>query len=216
MSDDRDIISELQKTGSFLMEHKLAWGTAGNISARANLEQYYISASGTYLGQLQEADLVLAPGNKTSDCKKPSKEAPMHGAIYDERPEIHAVIHSAPFYSTLLACTSLNLPSTYFVEAMYYLERIARIRYEHPGSNELAEAVREKAKEANVFFLENHGVIVCDVSIKEALMSLQTLEFTSRMLVTSLEKGIDIEGLSDDTVEDFLNNAGYKERRRWE
>ncbi|WP_040977817.1 class II aldolase/adducin family protein [Oceanobacillus jeddahense] len=208
------IISDLQKTGKKLMDLNLAWGTAGNISARKDEDHFFITASGTNLGELNDDDFVLVPNHHETN-KKPSKEFPMHRAIYENRPEINAVLHSAPFYSTLLACSSLNLPSNYFVEAMYYLEKVVHIPYKHPGSNDLAKAVEEKVTESNVFILKNHGILVCDVSIKEAFMALETLEFASKMLITSIEKGIKIEGLPQEQVDDFLNNAGYKPRRKW-
>ncbi|MDQ0253266.1 L-fuculose-phosphate aldolase [Evansella vedderi] len=205
---------ELQRTGSFMMEKDLAWGTAGNISAKVNDEQYLISASGSYLGLLQDDDLVLCPKKKFNG-KRPSKETPMHEAVYSERKEIKAILHASPFYSTVIACSKLEIPSDLFVETMYYLERVTRVRYEHPGSLKLAEAVREKAKDANILLLENHGVLVYDVSIKEALMSLQTLEYAAKMLITTIEKGIEINRLPGHVTKDFLNNAGYKQRREW-
>lgn len=140
----------------------------------------------------------------------------MHQGIFEERPEINAVLHASPFYSTLIANSNLELPSNYFVESMYYLERVTRVPFYHPGSKELAQAVKEKAKESNVFLLENHGVIVCDVNLKEARTALQTLEYTAQMHITALEKGITINGLSEETVYDFLKHSGYKPVRNWE
>jgi 3-dehydro-4-phosphotetronate decarboxylase len=214
MNYHEEVVSELQKTGRFLMNNQLAWGTAGNISAKVSETEYYISASGSFLGELEQEDLVLIP-QTTSNAKKPSKETPMHEAVYSERPEIKAILHASPFYSTMLACTSLDIPSNFFVETMYYLEKVERVRYEHPGSFNLADAVREKAGNANILLLENHGVLVYDTSIKEALTALQTLEFASRMFITSIEKGISINGLSNEIQQDFLANSGYKPRREW-
>lgn len=211
---ENEIISDLQRTGKFLMDNNLAWGTSGNISSRKDNSSFYITASGTYMGDLKKEDLIVVP-NKLNQEKRPSKEFPFHKALYDNRPEINAVLHSAPFYSTLLSCTSTNIPSNYFVEAMYYLERVTRIKYHHPGSTNLAKEIGDKAETSNVFLLENHGVIVCDTSINEAIMALQTLEFTSKMFVKSLESGLTMNHLSVNVVEDFLNNSGYKKRRKW-
>ncbi|MBM7839041.1 L-fuculose-phosphate aldolase [Alkalihalobacillus xiaoxiensis] len=208
------ILQDLQKTGKYMMDKDLAWGTAGNISARCE-EGYFISATGTYLGELEVEDFSYCEKGEHLVGKKPSKEFLMHEGIYEEREEIGAVLHSSPFYSTLIANTSLDLPSNYFVEAMYYLEKVVRIPYHHPGSKELAQAVKSKAKEGNVFLLENHGVIVCDVNIKEARTALQTLEYTAKMFITAMEKGIQINGLSEKTVHSFLHEAGYKPVRQW-
>ena len=209
---------ELIKTGKYMMGYDLAWGNAGNISARTDDEHYLITASGTFLGELDETDLVLCSLHsefQQEGGKKPFKETPMHRAIYENRPEIGAVLHASPFYSTLVACSSVEIPSNWFVETMYYLEKVERVAYHHPGSTALGDAVAEKAKSANILLLENHGVLVYDVSIKEARMALQTLEMACRMLITSQTANIPMNGLSRETERDFLDKAGYKPRRNW-
>jgi L-fuculose-phosphate aldolase len=99
---------------------------------------------------------------------------------------------------------------------MYYLERVERVTYHHPGSEALGEAVQEKARKSNILLLENHGVLVYDSSIKEARMALQTLEFACKMLVSAKRAQIELDRLPMDTVTDFLHHAGYKPRRKWD
>jgi ribulose-5-phosphate 4-epimerase/fuculose-1-phosphate aldolase len=219
MLEINDARGQLQDAGRYMMQYGLAWGNAGNISARTGKDRYVISASGTFLGELEPDDLVecsFTEGQVDSGGKKPSKELPMHRAIYEARPEINAVLHASPFYSMLLACTDLELPTDWFVETMYYLERVERVPYCHPGSEALGDGVREKAKKANVLLLEHHGVLVYDTSVKEARMALQTLEMACRMLVTASGAGIALKSLPADTADDFLNRAGYKPRRKWD
>ncbi|TDF98951.1 class II aldolase/adducin family protein [Paenibacillus piri] len=210
-----ELVKQLQQTGVFMMEHGLAWGIAGNISARFTNDQFYISASGTYLGEMEVDDFSLCSGAGLEEGKKQSKEFLMHQGIYEERPEINAILHSSPFFSTMIACSGLDLPANYFVEAMYYLERVERIPYRHPGSRELASAVKQKAKLTNVMLLENHGVIVYDKSLKEARMALQTLEYTAKMHIHALRQGVGMQGLTRELQHDFLQNAGYKPVRNW-
>ncbi|MGE7823473.1 class II aldolase/adducin family protein [Paenibacillus sp. NPDC093718] len=218
MASVETIRKELQHTGKYMMQYDLAWGNAGNISARTEGDRYVVTASGTFLGELEEADLIecdLSGNVYGAEGRKPSKETPMHRAIYESRPEIGAVLHASPFYTTLIACSDLELPSNMFVETMYYLERIERVPYYHPGSDALGEGVREKAKLANVLLLENHGVVIYDTSIREARMALQTLEMASRMLITSMSAKVGIQGLGLETEREFLEKAGYKPRRNW-
>lgn len=200
-----------------MMDHDLAWGNAGNISGRTTSDTFLITASGTYMGNLAKDDFVECTFDGMTDAKgkKPSKEIPMHAAIYEQRPEIQAVLHASPFYSTLVACSKMDIPSEWFIESMYYLERVERVAYHHPGSAALGEAVKEKATKANILLLENHGVLVYDTSIQEARMALQTLEFACRMLVTTMGSSINLEKVSSEVVQDFLDHAGYKPRREW-
>jgi L-fuculose-phosphate aldolase len=92
---------------------------------------------------------------------------------------------------------------------------VARVPYCHPGSNELGEAVRATARQANVLLLENHGVLVYDTNVREALMGLHTLELACHMVVTARAAGIELRGLAPDVVASFLNEAGYRPRRAW-
>lgn len=218
MPDVESVRQELSKTGKYMMEYELAWGNAGNISARTSEDRYLITASGTFLGELEDSDLVecsLSGQTLEQGGKKPSKETPMHRAIYENRSDIGAVLHASPFYSTLVACSFIEIPSNWFVETMYYLERVERVAYHHPGSTALGDAVAEKAKAANILLLENHGVLVYDVSIREARMALQTLEMACKMLIVSQTAKVDMNGLSRETETGFLEKAGYKPRRNW-
>jgi ribulose-5-phosphate 4-epimerase/fuculose-1-phosphate aldolase len=115
----------------------------------------------------------------------------------------------------MVACSTIELPSDLFVESMYYLEQVERIPYFHPGSVELGEAVREKARKANIILLENHGVLVYDTSLKEARMALETLEMVSRMVITTENFATTLKPLPSETVQDFLHHSGYKPRRKW-
>ncbi|HJQ13747.1 MAG TPA: class II aldolase/adducin family protein [Anaerolineales bacterium] len=211
-----EIREQLHVAGRYMLENDLAWGNAGNISARTGADRYLITASGTRLGELKDVDFVECSleGSFSGD-RKPSKETPMHRAIYEERPEIRAILHASPFYSTLVACAEIHVPADLFIEDMYYLERVEHVSYFHAGSRELGEAVRLKARQANVLFLDNHGVLVFDTSIQEALMGLQTLEFVCRMAVTARAAGLELRSLPASTVTDFLEKSGYRPRRGW-
>jgi 3-dehydro-4-phosphotetronate decarboxylase len=214
--DSNDVRNRLQSAGCYMLENDLAWGNAGNISARLGPDRYLITASGTRLGELADDDFVECSfdGPLTED-RKPSKETPMHRAIYERRPEIGAVLHASPFYSTLVACADLSIPADLFIEDMYYLERVEHVGYFHAGSRELGEAVHEKARQANILFLDNHGVLVYDTSIQEALMGLQTLEMVCRMAITARSAGLELRPLPASTVADFLERSGYRPRREW-
>ena len=206
----------LRFVGRYLLEQNLTWGNAGNLSVRLSPDCYLITASGTRLGELEDNDFVECSFDGTfSGSRKPSKETPMHQAIYDQRPEIAAVLHASPFYSTLCACAQIPVPADLFVEDMYYLERVERVAYSHPGSPALGEAVHAKARQANILLLENHGVLVYDTSLQEALMGLQTVEMVCRMVITARSAGLELRSLPASTVTDFLENSGYRPRWEW-
>lgn len=216
--DRTRIRTDLQAVGKWMIAQGLTWGNAGNISARSAPDSFLITASGTRLGELEPDDLVEVPiarDSAANSMRKPAKDTAMHRAIYTARPEINVVLHAEPLHSTLIACTDLDIPVNWFVSGMYYLERVARVPYHHPGSDALGVAVEEKAHEANMLLLENHGALVYDTSLKEAIMGLETLEFACKMLLLARSAALTIGGLPSQTVTDFLENSGYKPRRQW-
>jgi L-fuculose-phosphate aldolase len=207
----------LIEAGRTMLVNGLAWGTSGNFSARLGANTMILSASGTALGAMRPGDFVTV---RVSDghwegVRKPSKELPMHRAIYSQRADAGVVLHSSPHYTTLIACSGETIPSELFIETMYYLERIGWVDYSHPGSEELGESVGRAAASAEVIMMRNHGVILFDKTGEEALLRLQTLEMTCKMLVDARAAGIALKKLPEHIVHDFLHNGRYKSRQPW-
>jgi 3-dehydro-4-phosphotetronate decarboxylase len=213
-----ELRKQLQEAGRYMLANGLTWGNAGNLSARIDEGRYLITASGTRLGDLADEDLPevrLDPARGPAPAAKPSKELPMHGAVYRQRPEINAVLHTSSFYATLVACSDLDLPADWFVEDMYYLERVARVPYRHPGSAELGEVVAATARAANVLLLENHGVLVYDASVSEMLMGVHAVELVSKMMIIGRSANVEMRPIPPDMVTGFLEKSGYRPRRKW-
>jgi len=213
--EQAEISKQLIDTGKYLLANQLAWGTSGNISARLDDTHMLITASGTEMGDLKPDDFALCNFETESweGKRKPSKEVPMHTGIYKVRNDANVILHSSPFYTTLIASSEEPIVSELFVETMYYLEDIAYVDYYHPGTKELGEAVKEKAEEGHVLILKNHGVILFDDSFSDAIMRLETLEMACRMIVTAKSAGINLTTIPDHVVKDFLESGRYKPRK---
>src|SRR5688572_8173441 len=56
--DSNEARRGLQTAGRYMLDNDLAWGNAGNISARLGPDSYIITASGTRLGELDDGDFV--------------------------------------------------------------------------------------------------------------------------------------------------------------
>ncbi len=208
---------QLQATGKWMLASGLAWGNSGNISLRTGATRFLITASGTEMGDLSPDELVeydFVQGKVVDGKRKPSKEVPMHQAVYDKRPDIGVVLHCSPIYSTLIACSKESVSNRLFVENMYYLERVVRVLYRHPGSMALGDEVAALADRADILLLQNHGVLVFGVNLKEAKMALQTLEMSCQMIVTARAANMQLNKLSTDEVNDFLQNSGYRPPRQ--
>ncbi|WP_042196366.1 class II aldolase/adducin family protein [Paenibacillus camerounensis] len=210
-----ELKKELISVGKYLLNNQLAWGTSGNMSARINHEHMVITASGTFMGSLNEDDFVvthISTGTQEG-FRRASKEMPFHTGIYQKRADAGAIIHSSPFYSTMMACSNLPILSDLFIETMYYLEHIAYVDYHHPGTQGLGEAIAEQSLNANVIMMSNHGVVVFDDNINEAKMRLETLEIACRMIVQAQASGVNLIRIPEQVVRNFLEDSMYKPRK---
>ncbi|MCF8567507.1 class II aldolase/adducin family protein [Alicyclobacillus tolerans] len=214
--DQTEVALQLIDTGKYMLANQLAWGTSGNLSARIDEQHMMITASGTQMGNLTVEDFSLCnfQDGTWEGSRKPSKEVPMHTGIYKMRDDAHVVLHSSPFYTTLIACSDEPIVSELFVETMYFLEDVAYVDYYHPGTRELGDAVQEQAQNAHVIMLKNHGVILFDDSFADVTMRLETLEMACRMVVTAKSAGIPLTKIPDVVVRDFLESARYKPRKK--
>lgn len=208
MRHDPTTRDELRRCGRLLCDRGLVWGHSGNISARLAPNAFLISAAGTDLGALDEDDFVRCEIDRDS-CRgdrRPSIEAGMHRGIYAACERAAAVIHSQPFYSTLVACSDIDVRTDLLPEAMAYLRAVGRVPYHHAGSRELAEAVASKACQSRALLLANHGVICWGTSLSDALLKTETLEFLCRLLVEARGSGLTLNYVGQDAVEDFLRH----------
>jgi ribulose-5-phosphate 4-epimerase/fuculose-1-phosphate aldolase len=199
---------DLKRCGRVLDEKGLVWGRSGNISVRVESNTFMISASGVDLGNLCEDDFVICHlhDNTSKGVKPPSIERGLHQAIYKVHQDAGGVIHSQPFYTTLVACSSMAVEADLFPEAMAYLERIERVPYYHAGSDDLAQATADRASASYVLLLENHGAVCWGSDIDEALLRTQTLEFLCRLLVLSNASSITMSHLGEETMLSFLDH----------
>jgi L-fuculose-phosphate aldolase len=62
--------------------------------------------------------------------------------------------------------------------------------------------------------MRNHGVVVMDTSLSEALMRIETLEMTCKMIVTAKASRIELNKLSKETIKEFLEDSKYKPRTK--
>ncbi len=196
---------DLKRYGRILFERRLVWGHSGNISVRIEPNAFLISAAGSDLGNLHDEDLVLCQVGEDiwEGTKRPSIEIGLHRGIYRACERATAIIHSQPFYSSLVACSDIAVRTDLLPETMAYLDRVERVPYHHAGSPELAEATAAKADASQVLLLENHGVVCWGSSLDGALLKTETIEFLCRLLLFSQAYGVGLNYLGEAAVEDF-------------
>ena len=146
----------------------------------------YITASGSCFGTLRAEDFAVVSMDGTPlGERKPSKEWPLHLALYEKSPEIGAVLHTHSCYAVLWSFVP-GLPEQDCIpDHTPYLKMklgtVGTVPYEKPGSQALFDAFRQRVAQSDGFLLKNHGPVVPGKDVMDAFYCLEELEESARI-----------------------------------
>jgi ribulose-5-phosphate 4-epimerase/fuculose-1-phosphate aldolase len=102
-----DAIRMLERAG--LVDH------SGHGSIRRDAVAFYINSGASVRGSLTVDDIVTVDldGNLVEGAAKPPLEFHIHSEIYRARPDVNAVLHLHPRWSTLLTMTGVKYEPVY-------------------------------------------------------------------------------------------------------
>ena len=172
---EKELKQEMIKVGKRLYDAGLAVAKSGNLSAKLDAENILITATGTYLGQLSENDIVkvnLADSKYVGEIK-PSSELPLHALVYKNFPA-KVVVHCHPPLINGYFAVSKILKAMSF-ETKFYLGDIPLIPQETPTVTD-PEAVIAALKTNNLVVLKNHGTVAIADKFQGALSITEALE----------------------------------------
>ena len=184
----------------------------GNTSYKTQ-DQIWVKASGTNMGEIDENGFVCLDRNKlkgliskeysSSPAKREAEvKADLQNAILypkDKRPSVETsmhevisfayVVHTHPALVNGLLCAQ---DSQKIVYEVFDDNEVLYISYTDPGYvlfkrvyNALLRFRKDKGKEPNIIFLENHGVFVGADSINEVMQIYEKIENRISPLVTA-------------------------------
>lgn len=168
-----------------LFDRNKTSGSTANISFRHG-DKIYISASGGCFGRMKKSDLIPIDFNGNSlTGRKPSKEWPLHLALYKKSDDIQAVIHTHSTYSVLWSTVPAQDKTDIIPDNTPYLKMrvgtIGLIPYEKPGSEALFQAFRSRVSLSDSFILKQHGPVVPGKTMLDAFYNLEELEESARI-----------------------------------
>jgi L-fuculose-phosphate aldolase len=180
-----DLAAALIAAGRRVGAKQLTWGTAGNLSVRLPDGRFLVSGTGRRIDELDADGLVTCQvaEDRWEGPGRPSVETDLHRGIYLVRPDAGAILHSSAFHTTLVTCSAIELVPAASTDTLYYLQHVARLPFLVPGSQALADAVTEAAREHDVILLGNHGSVVYGEDLHAAVNKAEALELMCRMLV---------------------------------
>jgi L-fuculose-phosphate aldolase len=173
-----EALGQLIEVGRLAVERGLVLASGGNLSARLPGEQgFAVTGAGTWLDRLTPADFsVLTPdGAVVGGAARPSTEWKLHQRTYRARPDVHAVVHLHPQHAVLV--DALGHPIRLLtLDHATYVRSVGTVPYFPNGSDELADAAAEQAREHDCIVLSHHGCSALGADVGMAFRRALNLE----------------------------------------
>ncbi len=197
-----------------LFERGLTSGSSGNVSVRLEDGGWLMTPTNASLGFLDPARLSrLDRDGSLLSGDAPSKEIPLHQAMYDTRRKVGAIVH---LHSTHSVAISM-LPEIDPADALppltaYYVMRVGStvlLPYYRPGDPAVAGAIRGLAGRYSAVLLANHGPVVAGATLEAAMLAAEELEETARLYL--MLRGLNPRGLTQVQVDELRARSGTGE-----
>ena len=164
-------------------------GTSGNISLRHQNGLLITPTSVPYEAMLPEQIVFMAMDGSHDAAQRPSSEWRFHLDILKARPEVNAVVHAHPTYSTILAIMNLEIPPIHYMIACAGGDSIRIAPYATFGTQELSEHAVRALEGRLACLLEHHGMIAVGTSLSRAMWLAVEVEALARQYHGCLQIG---------------------------
>jgi ribulose-5-phosphate 4-epimerase/fuculose-1-phosphate aldolase len=194
--------------GRSLFERGLTPGSSGNISVRLGDGGWLVTPTNASLGFLDPARLsrLDATGHLIAG-DIPTKEIPLHAALYDTRSAARAVVHLHCTHCVALSMLrGLDPRAALPPMTPYYVMRCgatALLPYFRPGDPAVAEAIHGLGGRHSCVLLANHGPVVAGDTLEAAVFAAEELEETAKLYL--MTRGMDPRVLTADQVADLVS-----------
>lgn len=201
---EQEIRKQIIDGGLRLQKENLVQGTWGNVSMRFGEDKMIITPSGIPYDTLTEKDLVIVDINtmEYAGDVKPSGERKVHAAIYRDRPEINAIIHTHSENCSIVASARANIPPVLddmvqivgvgvkTIDPEIYAQNMEKMggevvtaEYGLPSTKKLTNATVKAIKGRNACLMANHGAVCIGRSMEEAFTVQFVLEKAARTFI---------------------------------
>jgi L-fuculose-phosphate aldolase len=191
MRSEMELRQEICEIGYKLYTRNYIVGMDGNLSVRLPGNVLLCTASGDCKGELHPEQILKTDmeGHKISGEGVPSSELAVHLAVYQERPDVRAVVHAHPLTAVALTLAGKALDQIVLPEVAFYLGKIAVAPYLTPGSEALASSMRPFLKESDAIVLSRHGTITVGKTLTEAYYKVEYVEYAAQVVWLATQLG---------------------------
>ena len=211
MSNETRLREDICRFGRSLFERGLTPGSSGNISVRLDDGGWLVTPTNASLGFLDPAKLSwLDDQGRLVSGDAPTKEVPLHTALYATRGSARAIVHLHSTHSVALSMLPEIDPHAALPPmTAYYLMKCgatALVPYYRPGDPAVADAIRGLAGKYSSVLLANHGPVVAGDTLEAAVFATEELEETAKLYL--LLRGLNPKYLSPEQVTDLVKVFG--------
>lgn len=179
---------------------RLTTTSGGNVSQRTPDGKIAITASQLDKAETRADQIALCtPEGENLTPELPiSSETGMHLAIYQQCPEVSAIVHAHPTTACLFTASDEPIRIDLIAESYCMLGTVVKTPYHRTATDALAEAVAaDAAAGAHCILMENHGITTVGKSLLQAFDRLELLESAAQMTLMARQLG-SIRPLNDE------------------
>jgi len=177
-------------TAKNLVHKGYLMATGGNISMRIlGEEAFAITPSNfDYMKMTPDDICILNFGLETIEGKlQPSVESGMHGAIYQVRGGVNAIIHTHQVYASALTLIKAPIPSLFDEQARFLGRSVEIIPYAPSGTGMLKNTIARHVKnQNNAYLMQNHGALIFGHDLERAVHNVEILDKCSLAYLLAL------------------------------
>ena len=205
------IREEICRFGRSLFERGLTPGSSGNISVALEDGGFLLTPTNASLGFLDPAKLSrLDASGELLSGDAPTKEVPLHTALYETRGKARAIVHLHSTHSVAVSMLPEIDPRAALPPmTAYYLMKCgatALVPYYRPGDPAVADAIKGLAGKYASVLLANHGPVVAGESLEAAVFAIEELEETAKLYL--LLRGLNPRYLTPAQIADLSKTFG--------
>ncbi len=212
MSDSK-LREDMCRYGRSLFERGLTPGSSGNISIRLDDGGWLVTPTNASMGFLDPTRLARLDRNgRLLSGDPPTKEIPLHSALYDTRSSAQAIVHLHSTHAVAVTMLPEIDPRVVLPPMTPYglmrAGQTALIPYYRPGDPAVADAIRGLAGRYSSVLLANHGPVVAATTLEGAVFATEELEETAKLYL--LLRGMNPRYLTPAQVADLVTTFGLE------
>ncbi len=155
----------------------------GNISIRLEDGRLLCTPTAMSKGFLKLEDLIIcdSKGCKIDGPHECTSEIAMHLTVYENRPDVMAVVHAHPPVATGFATAGRALDKALLPEVVIQLGAVPLARYGIPGTAALSDGMMPYVAHYDALLLENHGCTCWGTDVWKAFFRMEMVEHLARI-----------------------------------